>query len=246
MSKPLDFVSAQPENRSTLEEALEYAWHQLIENAESPYPLLKQPLHTADDFVALLAAERGVLDWQPEDSLAQQRKTAHRAFEIHRKAGTRYGLNVALDTLDCDLEITPWHQMKSPPGPYHIDVIAWRRNQAVNKKTADRVLARIDNTKSERDTVSLTLAFGLDSGFTVFGNAHRAVTHYDDSATGNMPPVPRPFAPLHVGGGGYQVSVSDDCGMGRLPSSPACVGGLFFYGAIHAWVVSDLTPGAAA
>ncbi|UIP28892.1 phage tail protein I [Photobacterium sp. TLY01] len=246
MSKSPDFVSVQPENRSTLEEALEYAWHRLIENTECPYPLLKQPLHTPNAFVALLAAERGVLDWQPDDSLAQQRQTAHRAFEIHRKAGTRHGLKVALDVLDCDLEITPWYQMENSPGPYHIDVIAWRRNEAVNKKTADRVRARIDNTKSERDTVSLTLAFGLDSGFTVAGAAHRALTHSDDSATGNMPPVAQPSGSLCLGGGQYQVAVSDDNVPGALPPSTVCVGTLFFYGAIHAWVVSDLTPGATA
>ncbi|WP_318438155.1 phage tail protein [Photobacterium leiognathi] len=163
------FISVQPENRTLIEEALEYAWYILLVHQHDPFPELKQPQLTSKQFVSLLAGERGVTDWRPEDSLDQQRKTAHNAFEIHRKAGTRRGLVVAMDALDCDIEITPWYRMKNSPGPYYLDILAWKRNSAVDQQAANRLLHRIDSTKSERDTVNLMLAFGLNTGFFISG-----------------------------------------------------------------------------
>ncbi|WP_158161239.1 phage tail protein I [Grimontia hollisae] len=209
MSSPPDFVSAQPENRSTLEEALEYAWHAVIEHGSSPYPTLKQPLQTPEAFVALLAGERGVLDWQPEDSPEQQRRTAHHAFDIHRKAGTRDGLKTALDVLDCDLDITPWHQMENPPGPYHIEVIAWRRNSPISKSVNERIAKRINSIKSERDTVEVIPALGLHSGFTFAGVAHRTITHQEETVSGIMPDDTACGGSLNLCGASYMVAVSD-------------------------------------
>ena len=63
MSDPNDaFISVQPNSASLIEEALEYAWTELIQSKSSPYPNLKQPLLTDKTFVALLAGERGVQD----------------------------------------------------------------------------------------------------------------------------------------------------------------------------------------
>ncbi|KJF95191.1 phage tail protein I [Photobacterium angustum] len=180
------FISVQPENRTLIEESLEYAWHTLLANQRDPFPELKQPRLTSEHFVSLLAGERGVTDWRPEDSLEQQRKTADNAFEIHRKAGTRHGLAVAMDALDCDIEVTPWYQMDAPPGPYHIEVVAWKRNEPVNQKAAKRMLTRIENTKSERDTVDLILAFGLDTGL-AFSGAYFYTIVGDESYQGTMP-----------------------------------------------------------
>ncbi|WP_236688376.1 hypothetical protein [Photobacterium kishitanii] len=58
------FISVQPENRTLIEESLEYAWHTLLTNQIDPFPELKQPLLTSEQFVSLLAGERGVTDWR--------------------------------------------------------------------------------------------------------------------------------------------------------------------------------------
>lgn len=189
MFEPSDFISVQPENRSTLEEALEYAWQRLIIDAERPYPLLRQPLFCPEEFVVFLAGERGVFDYQPSDSLQQKRNSTHHAFEIHQKAGTRHGLKVALDVLDCDLEVTPWHKMEPPSNPYHIDVVAWRRDSPTNKEVLERVWARIAKTKSERDTVSLSLAFGVNSSL-AFAGATSQIVFVDGAADVAMPAAP--------------------------------------------------------
>ncbi|MGR5061970.1 phage tail protein I [Photobacterium sp. DNB22_13_2] len=213
-SKP--FVSVQPENRTVIEESLEFAWHQAINLLVDPFPELKQPLYSPDEFVALLAAERGVMDWRPEDTLDQQRKTADKAFEIHRKAGTRHGLSVAMDALDCDIEVSPWYQMDKPPGPYHIEVIAWKRSHPANKRSVERMLSRIEHTKSERDTVELIVAHGNESGFRFSGIAQEGVTNHDDLVNGVLPP------------------------------SPVCLGSVCWGGATRMVVISEMNPGATA
>ncbi|AUI88161.1 phage tail protein I [Vibrio azureus] len=194
------FISVQPNNASLIEEALEYGWAQLLHSLPCPYPNLKQPLLTAPPFVALLAGERGVRDWQPKDTPQSQRKTVDKAFEIHRKAGTRLGLSIALDAIDCDVDVIPWHQMTPRAPPYHIECIATQRSQALDKAATTRVLSRIESTKSERDTVHLIMALSVDSGFTLSAVTHPIVMVSDESALlCALPDISPGVAPLYWG-----------------------------------------------
>ncbi|MEZ8095780.1 phage tail protein [Photobacterium swingsii] len=164
MSEPNNpFVSVQPENRTIIEEGLEYGWHKIISQQPNPYPNLKQPSYTPDEFVSLLAAERGVLDWQPSDTLEQRRKTAEQAFDIHRKAGTRSGITLALNALGFDAEVT------RSTAPYSIDILCWRRNSTIDKFVVDRMISRIDHTKSERDSYELSLLFHSELNMAITG-----------------------------------------------------------------------------
>ncbi|EOB1204545.1 phage tail protein I [Photobacterium damselae subsp. damselae] len=245
MSEEIDhFISVQPENRTLIEESLEYAWHQVIAKQKDPFPELKQPLLTPNDFVSLLAGERGVTDWRPEDTIEQQRKTADKAFEIHRKAGTRHGLAVAMDALDCDIEVTPWYQMRSPPGPYHLEIVAWKRNSPVDKKTTERMLQRVENTKSERDSVDLIFAFGLDSGFSVSGVQERAIMETDSSVTGLMPTSPVCALGTQVAGAVEHVIENEMSVCGVLPNDALCQGGIYFGGGTKMLMCTDITLGA--
>lgn len=146
------FISAQPENRTVIEEALEFAWHDMLTKVEQPYPDLKQPLYTQDEFVSLLAGERGVLDWQPSDDDQQRRETADKAFDIHRKAGTRYGLRNALLPLGIDSVVTKGEQ------PYSVVVDGKLSDRPLTAETSQRMNARLTSYKSERDSISLTLS----------------------------------------------------------------------------------------
>lgn len=147
-----DFVSSQPENRTAIEEGLEFAWHHLLMQVEQPYPNLKQPLYTPAEFVSLLAGERGVLDWQPSDNEIQRRKTADRAFEIHRKAGTRAGLLGALSSLNIEANATKGSL------PYSVIVDGRLSDLPLTADTSRRLNARVSHYKSERDTVSISLS----------------------------------------------------------------------------------------
>lgn len=146
------FNSVQPSNRTIIEESLEYAWVKVLENLESPYPNLKSPLLCPDEFVALLAAERGVQDWQPSDTLEQQRQTTDKAFEIHSKAGTRYGLRTSIDALGFNSQVTKGELA------YSLDVSAEIEKGELSEKLQTRLSSRVNTYKSERDTISLELA----------------------------------------------------------------------------------------
>ncbi|EGR4408028.1 phage tail protein [Vibrio cholerae] len=151
------FVSSQPESRTLIEEALEYAWDQVLAYQENPYPDLKNPELTPDEFVVLLAAERGVADWQPSDSKAQQRKTTANAFAIHSKAGTRYGLKGALEALGFSSSVVRGQQ------PYSISVEGRLDEQPLTAEISQRINSRVMAYKSERDTSNITLS-RLQSG----------------------------------------------------------------------------------
>lgn len=146
------FNSVQPSNRTIIEESLEFAWVKVLEKIESPYPNLKTPLLCPDEFVALLAAERGVQDWQPGDTLEQQRQTTDKAFEIHSKAGTRYGLRISLNALGFDSTISKGIK------PYSLEVDAYLQDKPLTEESSQRVDARVRTYKSERDDVSINIS----------------------------------------------------------------------------------------
>ncbi|MBU2897684.1 phage tail protein I [Vibrio hepatarius] len=146
------FNSIQPSNRTIIEESLEYAWVLVLEKLESPYPNLKNPLLCPDEFVAVLAGERGVQDWQPGDTLEQQRSTTDKAFEIHSKAGTRYGLRTSLNALGFDSTISKGIK------PYSLEVEAYLQDKPLTEESSQRVDTRVGTYKSERDDVSINIS----------------------------------------------------------------------------------------
>lgn len=146
------FVSVQPESRTIIEEALEFAWDRVLAQQVNPYPDLKNPELTPDDFVVLLAAERGVADWQPSDSKSQQRETTMNAFPIHSKAGTRYGLKSALKALGFSSSVAKGEL------PYSIEVEGRLDEEPLTAETSIRINSRISTYKSERDTAKTTLS----------------------------------------------------------------------------------------
>ena len=163
MSELIEFISVQPDNRTLIEESLEYAWDRILKQSTSPYPDLKNPMLTPDEFVVLLASERGVADWQPADTIEQQRKTTDKAFPIHSKAGTRTGLKSALFALGFDAEI------KKAELPYSIQITSWS-GHGIGNDVLGRVYSRTVQYKSERDSFSIRV--GVKSqGVIFFGGA---------------------------------------------------------------------------
>lgn len=247
MSDPNDvFISVQPNNASLIEEALEYAWTELIQSKSSPYPNLKQPLLTDKTFVALLAGERGVQDWQPKDTLESQRKTVDKAFDIHRKAGTRFGLSIALDAIDCDVEVTPWHQMQPRHKPYHIECIARQRNRPIDKAATTRVLSRIESSKSERDTVNLIMALDADSGFELSAVRQQGVLAKEDHCSGTIKGSPQVEYSTFLSGVGYHLTCVDESVTGKLPDRSPGFAPLYWCAATRLIFSTDFEFGAVA
>ncbi len=153
----VEFISVQPENRTALEEAIEYAWHKLIESAHSPYPDLRNPLTTQEEFVSLLASERGVQDWQPIDMPHQRRETTARAFEIHSKAGSRAGLKMAIEALGFKADV------ERSPLPYSLVISAELEKESLSGEIQLRLNSRAGAYKSERDTLDLRLVRSSNS-----------------------------------------------------------------------------------
>lgn len=146
------YNSVQPNNRTIIEESLEFAWDKVLSQTQCPFPSLKNPMLCPDEFVSLLAAERGVLDWQPGDTLEQQRETTDKAFEIHSKAGTRRGIYSAVLALGIDAEVTKGE------APYSINIESYS-NQGISDELLNRLVNRVQSYKSERD--SFTMALGI-------------------------------------------------------------------------------------
>ncbi|MDN3699197.1 phage tail protein [Vibrio cortegadensis] len=157
------YNSVQPNNRTIIEESLEFAWDNVLSQTQCPFPSLKNPMLCPDDFVSLLAAERGVLDWQPGDTLDQQRETTDKGFEIHSKAGTRDGIKNSLDVLNFNSVVTRGSL------PYSIHIDARLLEQPLSELILDRMRNRITTYKSLRDTYS------LDIGRIVQGSVSKSV-----------------------------------------------------------------------
>lgn len=161
MSRQNKNVSVQPENRTYLEEALEFAWQNLIDNLNVPYPKLKQPLETPPAFLDLLAQERGVLDYQPGDTQKQQRRTTQQAFYIHEHAGTRRGLKNAVNALEFDCIVTKGNK------PYTVAVSAEIAKDPLTAARQQRLELRVAAYQSERDRVGVEIVRGSTSSLRV-------------------------------------------------------------------------------
>ena len=114
----------------------------------------------------------------------------------------------------------------------------------IDKKTTERMLQRVENTKSERDSVDLIFAFGLDSGFSVSGVQERAIMETDSSVTGLMPTSPVCALGSQVAGAVEHVIENEMSVCGVLPNDALCQGGIYFGGGTKMLMCTDITLGA--
>ncbi|WP_306331027.1 phage tail protein [Vibrio injensis] len=208
MSEPNEFISVQPDNRTLIEESLEYAWDRILKQSTSPYPDLKNPMLTPDEFVVLLASERGVADWQPIDTELHQRRTVDKAFEIHSKAGTRAGLVSAVRAVGYDADIQAGHKLKDPI-PYHVEILAWREpSDVVDEKKIARLVSRINAYKSERDTIEVAMTFATFVSLQAKSAAPRIIGITGISGRMQAMPQPEAFGSCYASMAGHSVSLS--------------------------------------
>lgn len=201
LASALKIYSILPDNHSPLERALELSLNQQLANIEHPYPKLLDAWNTSMDVVPAVAAERLVPIWDMNDSDEVKRNLAGNAWQIRRLSGTPAGLKLALDSFAFQSEITPWHKQIPQADPYHLDVVAWEKgNKPVNVANAKKLISYIDDTKSERDVITLSLMFGVETSFGAAGGIPPAVSVLKMQGEAALWPMPEVTACFSLAG----------------------------------------------
>jgi len=243
LASALKTYSVLPDNYSPLERALELSLNQQLANIEHPYPNLLDAFSSSMDVVPAIAAERLVPIWDVNDSDEVKRNLAGNAWQVRKLSGTREGLKLALDSLGFIGEIKPWYQTNSEP--YSFEVLAWAKGNAeVNPENLTKLLAYIDDIKSERDNYQIALTFGLESSSCFSGALERSVNLFDDELTGELAPVVEIPATTSLVGISQQLHISDFSPVSEINNQSSCIGVLAIAGLSQMCVITDFTVGA--
>ena len=145
-------ASIQTDNRSGLQQALENLLDACLAGIEAnaPYRTLLFPRKTPVQYLPALAIEKGVQDWANDDAELAVRETVANGLIIQSHACTRQGIADALAALGFDVTV-------ERSGPYTLSVVAHLLEQPLDEATTQRVLARINAYKAERDVADLQL-----------------------------------------------------------------------------------------
>ena len=105
-----------------------------------------------------------------------------------------------MQALDYHSEVTPWFQLENAE-PYTLQVLAWEpNNNPVDVSKAKRLLANINETKSCRDVIDLSLVFGVDCHLSMSAAIAPAINVRSIEATATLWPMPDAKADFSVAG----------------------------------------------
>lgn len=183
--------SVLPDNRSSLERALELSLSQQLYAIDHPYPQLLDAQNTPLSVVPYLAQERQLPVWDTTDPEQIKRNLAGNAWQVRRLSGTRAGLKMALESFEFLSEIKPWYQMTPQGTPYSLEIVAWEKgNKPVNVDNALKLLAYIEDTQSERDQIELSLMFGVETSMGMAGARAPATNVTETAGQASLWPMP--------------------------------------------------------
>jgi len=148
-NKPLD-RSLLPDNSTPFEEAFEHATADMMAS-DNVYVWLNDPLTTKDGLLDLMAKEAGVQDWFSDDSETAKRQAINQAVPIHKKAGTRSGVRLALKAIGINATVIRGSK------PYTIYVEGRLESEPLTSEISRRMNARVELYKSEKDTAEIVL-----------------------------------------------------------------------------------------
>ena len=167
-SKPSSY-SLLTDNASPLERALEHTLSKHLEQVAPPLPHLRNAHQTPESALPHLAADRMVTYWKKEDSSKIKRHQVASAQIERKKSGTREGVGIALDAIGYGCEIKSRYESPDLP-PYTLDVVAWKTDSSsVNKELIENLILKLDDIKSTRDTIELSLLFGVETEIALSG-----------------------------------------------------------------------------
>ncbi|MBD3877435.1 phage tail protein I [Pseudomonas kunmingensis] len=158
-------VSLLPANASLLELGLDLAFAKLLDRIQPPFPELMDPLVTPASFLPYLAADRGVSEWRAAAPDSEKRTTVVAAWQTKRLAGTGAALRRAVESLELEPEVVPWHQQRPVGEPYTVRVLAWI-SRAYDRDINERLDQRLQAAQSERD--QLVTAIGISAKGTTY------------------------------------------------------------------------------
>ncbi|QMV14739.1 phage tail protein I [Vibrio spartinae] len=166
----LKTYSVLPDNRSPLERSMELSFSQQIYGIGNPYPHLLDAQKTAFEIVPYIASEFQLPVWDTSDPEPVKRNLAGHAWQVRKMSGTRAGLKLALESFDFQSQIKPWYQQQPQGQPYSLEIVAWEKgNKPVDVANVKKLLAYIEDTKSERDQIELSLMFGVETSIEIAG-----------------------------------------------------------------------------
>ncbi|WP_417526930.1 phage tail protein I [Marinomonas shanghaiensis] len=236
----LKTYSVLPDNRSPLERALELALSEALYSIDHPYPELLDAQKTRKEAISTLAAEKQVPIWDTEDTEQVKRNLAGNAWRIRKISGTKAGIVAGLNSLNFDGEVVSWFESGSDP--FTFKVIAWGRGgRPVIPENVPKVSDYINDIKSERDTFTVTLAFGLESTISVSGALSRSLNIDDGVLGGSILPSSDLFGGVILSGVSTQVQITDFSRTGKVVDITACSGALKVFGDCRMLVLTDIS-----
>ncbi|MBB1489382.1 phage tail protein I [Oceanospirillum sediminis] len=190
--------SLLPDNRTTLEKALEQTLSDHLLALDCPYPQLWDPYSVPEHMLPYLAHAKGVTDWGGEINTDAKRHTVASIWPVQRLAGTAKGVADAVAGLGLTAEFIPGYSWGGPAYTFRVDLIG-----GLNGLSADRVQHRIEAAKAERDGYSIRLVYQPVQDLKL-----GAVVHQSSGARVNYRPPEQTVSPATVYRGGvvYQSS----------------------------------------
>jgi phage tail P2-like protein len=144
--------SLLPDNRTVLETALEKSLSEQLAKIESPFYTLWDSQKVPNHLLPYLAHAKGVPEGG-DDTEQAKRDTVANIWPVQRQAGTKKAIKKAVDSLGFDAEVKRGDQ------PYHLHIDLWREDVGtLEPDILARAHRRINQVKSERDVVALTLS----------------------------------------------------------------------------------------
>jgi len=207
--------STLPDNRTTLERGLELALASATYSIECPYPDLLNGEAVPAHLLPYLAREKMVQVWDEYDSTPVKRSVVDQSWAVKRLAGKPLAFKRALNALNFDCLVTPWHQQNPVGQPYTIQVIGWAKNQAaIDGHNVNKLLLTLDEIKPLRDRIDFSLVFGVEHSVTFAVVASPAISVDAKTIDCQLPPLTALTPSLSVG-----VSMSQPIQMAPLCSS---------------------------
>ena len=152
------------DNASPMERALEHAFKTMLERIAPPIPELNDAEKVPTNLLPYLAAERMVQEWSSDDTPENKRKTIGNQKQVFRQAGTMAGIKLAVSGIGGETDIQRWYEYAG--APYHMKARVWI-DKPINLDTINRLSHRVNNAKSERDTVLLSVGAKTDASLQV-------------------------------------------------------------------------------
>lgn len=161
--------SILPDNRTTLEAALEQTLSDSLLAIDSPYPQLWNPETVSPHMLPYLAHAKGVTDWGAEADEAARRHTVAHVWPVQRQAGTKQGVEDAVDGLGLNAEFIPGYSWGGPAYSFRVDLIGGLRGVPVR-----RIQQRIEVAKAERDGYSIRAVYRPRQDLFIGGVVHES------------------------------------------------------------------------